>query len=98
MFDESSLKKRHLKDLEKKPSALGNENTAEKFNTRFFGQIETTGSDDEEDGNINKYQQMMNQKRFLTYIKQIKYTLKSVLSKKQLFKVKEKIEQGLSDY
>jgi hypothetical protein len=41
---------------------------------------------------------MMTRKRYLTYIKQIKSTLKTVLTKKQLLEIKERIENGLKDY
>lgn len=41
-------------------------------------------SEEEDKGGhaINKYSLMMTKKRYLTYIKQIKYTLKTVLTKK----------------
>lgn len=40
----------------------------------------------------------MTRKRYLTYIKQIKQTLKTVLTKKQLLEIKDRIENGLKDY
>ena len=110
-FEDFGTKKRqvkcqeHIKDLSKdlqisEPTETGQDNTAERFNQSFFGSIDSLGSEDEDGSNsqVNKYQQMMNQKRYLTYIKQIKYTLKSVLKKKQLLSIKEKMEQGLKDY
>lgn len=58
--------------------------TGERFNQSFFGDINLPKSDDDEKGghSINKYSLMMTKKRYLTYIKQIKNTLKTVLSKK----------------
>jgi hypothetical protein len=57
--------------------------TGEKFNQSFFGDRELPKSDDEESNHkVNKYSLLMTRKRYLTYIKQIKYTLKTVLSKK----------------
>jgi hypothetical protein len=74
--------------------------TGERFNQSFFGDLNLPKSDDEEKGghSINKYSLMMTKKGYLTYIKQIKNTLKTVLTKKQLQEIRERIEKGLKDY
>jgi len=74
--------------------------TGERFNQSFFGDFEGPKSEDDDKGSlsVNKYSLMMTKKRYLTYVKQIKYTLKTVLTKKQLLEIKERIENGLKDY
>lgn len=70
--------------------------TGQRFNIAFFEEIENHDSDDGStvypNGTYSKYHMMITEKRYLTYVKQIKFTLKSVMNKTHLLEIKSKIE------